>query len=104
MVTQKGKVLTPCFLLFFIHIFIIRIDIIRIICYYNNARRKTKMPMKPREMEKLILADGWMFKNQEGSHKNYIHPTKPGKVTIPFHTKYLPKGTENSIKKQAGLK
>ena len=43
------------------------------------------MPMKPREMEKLILADGWRFKNQEGSHKNYIHPTKPGKVTIPFH-------------------
>ncbi len=104
MVTQKGRVLTPCFLLFFIHIFIIRIDIIRIIFYYNNARRKTKMPMKPREMEKLILADGWMFKNQEGSHKNYIHPTKPGKVTIPFHTKDLPKGTENSIKKQAGLK
>ncbi len=104
MVTQKGRVLTPCFLLFFIHIFIIRIDIIRIIFYYNNARRKTKMPMKPREMEKLILADGWMFKNQEGSHKNYIHPTKQGKVTIPFHTKDLPKGTENSIKKQAGLK
>ena len=43
------------------------------------------MPMKPREMETLILANGWMFKNQEGSHKNYIHPTKPGKVTIPFH-------------------
>ena len=27
-----------------------------------------------------------------------------GKDTIPFHTKDLPKGTENSIKKQAGLK
>ena len=62
------------------------------------------MPMKPREMEKLILADGWMFKNQEGSHKNYIHPIKQGKVTIPFHKKDLPKGTENSIKRQARLK
>ena len=62
------------------------------------------MPMKPREMENLILADGWMFKNQEGSHKNYIHPTKLGKVTIPFHKKDLPIGTEKSIKKQAGLK
>ena len=61
------------------------------------------MPMKPGEMEKLILADGWMFKNQEDSHKNYIHPTKPGKVTIPFHKKDLPKGTENSIKRQAGV-
>ncbi len=62
------------------------------------------MPMKAIEMEKLIFADGWVLKNQVGSHRNYIHPTKPGKVTIPFHTKDLPKGTENSIKKQAGLK
>ena len=62
------------------------------------------MPIKPKEMEKIILADGWMFKSQEGSHKHYIHPTKLGKVTIPFHGKDLPKGTEISILKQAGLK
>lgn len=43
------------------------------------------MPLKPREMEKLILADGWIFKSQEGSHRNYVHPIKSGKVTIPFH-------------------
>lgn len=62
------------------------------------------MPMKPKEMEKIILADGWIFKSQEGSHKHYIHPVKPWKVTIPFHCKDLPKGTEHSIFKQAGLK
>lgn len=62
------------------------------------------MPIKPKDMEKLILADGWVFKNQEGSHRNYTHPIKPGKVTIPGHGKDLPKGTENSIKRQAGLK
>lgn len=62
------------------------------------------MPIKAKEMEKLILADGWRLKNQVGSHRNYIHPSKPGKVTIPFHGGDLPKGTENSIKKQAGLK
>lgn len=62
------------------------------------------MPKKPIEMEKLILADGWIFKTQTGSHRQYIHPVKPGKVTIPFHSKDLPKGTEASIKKQAGLK
>lgn len=62
------------------------------------------MPIKPREMEKIILDDGWVFKSQEGSHRHYVHPTKPGKVTIPFHSKDLPKGTENSIRKQAGLK
>jgi len=62
------------------------------------------MPKKPIEMEKEILADGWKFKNQEGSHRHYIHPIKSGKVTIPFHSKDLSKKTENSIRKQAGLK
>ena len=62
------------------------------------------MPKKPVEMERLILADGWVFKSQTGSHRHYIHPVKPGKVSIPFHSKELPKGTENSILKQAGLK
>lgn len=61
------------------------------------------MSMKPREMEKLIVSDGWIYKNQEGSHKHYTHPIKPGKVTIPFHAKELTKGTELSIRKQAGL-
>jgi len=62
------------------------------------------MPIKPKEMEKIIFADGWIFKSQEGSHKHYIHPIKPGKVTIPFHCKDIPKGTEHAILKQAGIK
>ena len=62
------------------------------------------MPLKPREMEKIILADGWVFKNQEGSHKHYVHPVKPGKITIPFHKGVdIPVGTEKSIRKKAGL-
>lgn len=62
------------------------------------------MPLKPCEMEKKILADGWKFQKQEGSHRHYTHPRKPGKVTIPFHCKDIPKGTEISILRQAGLK
>ena len=62
------------------------------------------MPKKPKEMEKIILSDGWIFKTQVGSHRQYIHPTKKGKVTIPFHSKDLTKKVENSILKQAGLK
>ncbi|MGN0711166.1 MAG: type II toxin-antitoxin system HicA family toxin [Anaerovoracaceae bacterium] len=62
------------------------------------------MPVKPREMEKIILAAGWKFKSQVGSHKQYTHPELPGKVTIPFHCKDISKGTENCILKQAGLK
>lgn len=62
------------------------------------------MQKKPIEMEREILADGWVFKSQVGSHRQYTHPIKPGKVTIPFHSKDLTKKTENSIRKQADLK
>lgn len=62
------------------------------------------MPKKPKEMERIILSDGWVFKSQEGSHRHYKHPIKKGKVTIPFHCKDLTKAVENSIMKQAGLK
>lgn len=61
------------------------------------------MPIRPREMEKIIMKDGWIFKSQVGSHRHYVHPKKPGKVTIPFHSRELNKIVEKSIRKQAGL-
>ncbi|MBO5597646.1 MAG: type II toxin-antitoxin system HicA family toxin [Oribacterium sp.] len=57
------------------------------------------MPKRPREIEKEILDDGWIFKRQEGSHRHYVHPTKSGKVTIPFHSKELSKIVEKSVHK-----
>lgn len=62
------------------------------------------MPKKPKEMERIILKDGWSLEAQVGSHRHYKHPEKPGRVTIPFHTGELTKFVENSILKQAGLK
>lgn len=62
------------------------------------------MPIKPKDMERIIFTDGWIFKSQVGSHRHYVHPVKSGKVTIPFHNKDLTKKTEQSILKQAGLK
>ncbi len=56
------------------------------------------------EIIKVIRSDGWYEVAQRGSYKQFLHPTKPGKVTIPSNKKDLPKGTENSILKQAGLK
>ena len=59
--------------------------------------------MRFREIEKLILDDGWQFKKAKGSHCSYIHPTKPGQVTIPNHSGDLDPRTVKSIMKQAGL-
>jgi predicted RNA binding protein YcfA (HicA-like mRNA interferase family) len=60
--------------------------------------------MRFREIEKELLQDGWTKKNTRGSHNYYVHPTKPGKVTIPNHSGDLDSRTVASILKQAGLK
>lgn len=60
--------------------------------------------MRFREVEKILIADGWKLKNTKGSHNQYVHPTKPGKVTVPNHSGDLDTVTVKSIFKQAGLK
>lgn len=57
-----------------------------------------------KELLRLLKEDGWVKKTQKGSHLQLEHPTKPGKVTIPIHRGDIPKGTLNSILKQASLK
>ena len=54
---------------------------------------------------RLLKKNGWVLKAQNGSHKQFIHPEKPGKITVADHgKKEIPPGTLNSIMKQAGLK
>jgi predicted RNA binding protein YcfA (HicA-like mRNA interferase family) len=61
--------------------------------------------MKVREAIRLIEADGWALVRTKGSHRQYKHPTKPGRVTIAGGmSDDLAPGTLNSILKQAGLK
>lgn len=60
--------------------------------------------MRFREIEKLVLDDGWKLTDVSGSHHQYKHPTKSGRVTIPFHRGDLPPRVVNSILKQAGLR
>ncbi|MGE9965555.1 type II toxin-antitoxin system HicA family toxin [Fusicatenibacter saccharivorans] len=60
--------------------------------------------MRFREIEKLLLDDGWFLVDVRGSHHQYKHPIKPGKVTIPNHRGDIPQRVVNSILKQADLK
>jgi len=61
--------------------------------------------MKVRDVIKLIETDGWYMVYQKGSHRQFKHPTRPGRVTIAGHPNDdLASGTLNSILKQAGLK
>ena len=60
--------------------------------------------MKIRDIIKKIEADGWYQVVMKGSHRQYKHPTKPGRVTIAGHPNHdLAPGTLNSVLKQAQL-
>jgi predicted RNA binding protein YcfA (HicA-like mRNA interferase family) len=61
--------------------------------------------MKVRDVIKLIEADGWYLIVTEGSHRQYKHRTKLGRVTIAGKPgDDLAPGTLNSVLKQAQLK
>lgn len=64
----------------------------------------TKFPsFKPRDIERILVNNGFELKRQSGSHRVY-HSQKTEKTTIvPFHSKDIPSGTIRSIIKQSGL-
>ena len=61
--------------------------------------------MTVREVLEVIKNDGWFHVATRGSHRQFKHPTKPGRVTVAGKSSDdLAPGTLNSILKQAGLK
>ncbi|WP_115716752.1 type II toxin-antitoxin system HicA family toxin [Amedibacterium intestinale] len=62
------------------------------------------MPMTSKEMLKLLKQNGFVEIRQAGSHKILKNEKTNITVTVPFHAKDLPIGTEKKILKQAGLK
>jgi predicted RNA binding protein YcfA (HicA-like mRNA interferase family) len=60
---------------------------------------------KVRDVIRDVEQDGWYQVTMRGSHRQFKHPSKPGRVTIAGHPNDdLAPGTYNSILKQAGLK
>lgn len=64
------------------------------------------MPVvKIRYVLRLLADDGWRLVAMRGSHRQFEHPTKKGRVTVAGKdSDDLAPGTFNSILKQAGLK
>jgi len=61
--------------------------------------------MKVRELIKTLEKDGWYLVRIRGSHRQFKHPTKSGKVTVAGKPSVeVPLGTLNAVLKQAGLK
>lgn len=61
--------------------------------------------MKVSEILRMLENDGWRLVATRGSHRQFKHPGKAGRVTVPGKpSDDLAPGTLNSILKQAGLK
>jgi len=60
--------------------------------------------MNSRENIAVLQGDGWVQVAQKGSHVQFKHPNKKGRVTVPHPKRDIPIGTLKSIEKQSGLK
>lgn len=56
-----------------------------------------------REVIKMLVHDGWYEVAVVGSHHQFKHPVKPGRVTVKHPDKDIPFKTLKSIEKQSGL-
>ena len=56
-----------------------------------------------REVIAMLTADGWYLVATAGSHHQYKHPTKKGKVTVKHPCKDVPPKTLKSIAQQSGI-
>lgn len=60
---------------------------------------------KARVVIKELEANGWQLRNFRGSHRQFVHPTKPGRVTVAGHLgDDISRAMLASIRRQAGLK
>ena len=69
--------------------------------YANGVREGA---LDSRDVIRELKRDGWYEVNQVGSHKQFKHPTKKGRVTVPHPKRQIPIGTLKSIEKQARVK
>jgi predicted RNA binding protein YcfA (HicA-like mRNA interferase family) len=61
--------------------------------------------MKVSAVLRMLADDGWYLVATKGSHRQFKHPTKPGRVTVAGKpSDDLAPGTLSSILKQSGLK
>jgi predicted RNA binding protein YcfA (HicA-like mRNA interferase family) len=58
--------------------------------------------MNSRDVIRRLLKGGWVLVRTKGSHRQYSHPDRGGRVTVPHPKRNLPVGTLRNIFKQAG--
>lgn len=78
----------------------------KFIIIYRVKEVYLEMPLKPKEMLKLLKANGFKEVKDEvkGGHQKMRNDETNRQTTVPMNSKELSKGEEHDILKQAGLK
>ena len=69
-----------------------------------NAIQESAEAVDSREIIRRLKQDGWFEVAHVGSHKQFKHASKPGRVPVPPPRRDVPAGTLRSIEKQAGIR
>jgi len=59
--------------------------------------------VKSKDLIKKLEIDGWILRGIRGSHHIFVHPVKPGHISVPHPKNDLGKGLVYKVLKQAGL-
>jgi predicted RNA binding protein YcfA (HicA-like mRNA interferase family) len=60
--------------------------------------------MQSKNLIKQLVADGWYLRASKGSHHIFVHPRKPGHISVPHPKKDLGIGLLHKLLKQPGLR
>ena len=60
--------------------------------------------MTSRDVIRALESAGWRLVAVRGSHHQFKHPTKPGRVTVPHPVRDIKIGTLKSIERQSGVR
>ncbi|WP_343061139.1 type II toxin-antitoxin system HicA family toxin [Prosthecomicrobium pneumaticum] len=55
-----------------------------------------------KDLIRRLHDEGWVEVSINGSHHNFKHPSRPGRVTVPHPRRDIKLGTVRSIYRQAG--
>lgn len=71
---------------------------------YKGVDRITgrRMLTNSRDIIRRLESEGWRLVRSKGSHRQFKHPTKPGRVTVPHPKKDMPLKTTLNIYQSAG--
>ncbi len=61
------------------------------------------IPLKPKEVEKILLKSGFILNVSKSSHRQYFNPSTKAHTTVSFHSKEIPTGTLRAIIRQSGM-